>query len=76
MTRPLQPWRRLKFQPLLLGLLVSVCLFLPIGYQPIWANDNPAATFPVIRPNIPVYQQGDIVYADVTGRWKLSFDTA
>lgn len=68
MARPLQSWFRWKFHLLLLGFLASLCLFWPIGYQAqaILINDNLVAAFPTLRPNIPVYQQGDIAYADVT----------
>ncbi|MBF2079316.1 MAG: hypothetical protein IGR76_12555 [Synechococcales cyanobacterium T60_A2020_003] len=77
MARPLYRWRR-WFQLLLLGFLASLWLIWPIGYQAqaILINDNLVATFPTLRPNIPVYQQGDIAYADVTldgGRSHFSF---
>jgi small conductance mechanosensitive channel len=66
MTRLLQPWHRPKIHFLILGLLVSLCILLPTSCSAVWANDLPAAIFPSIRPNIQVYQQGDIASANVT----------
>ncbi len=73
MSRYFQGLYRVRVPFLILGLLTSLFILLPTIYNTVLENNNSISILPNIRPNIQVYQQGKIEYADVTLDGRLLF---